>query len=523
MLAVWDVARQEGVPLALPNLGRVVSYRTEESETLERISVIPSLIHFTADGRQLLGQQVVKQNLAQAHGTFRWMKRYIANRNPRREHVHGRELSCDDAGRAFLVSVLQAAVTELALIPDDEEVAFTVPVESFEHYENWLSSVAESAGLRRYRLIDEPSAAALGCGVPVQPGQIYLVFDFGGGTLDVSVVLMEETIASTGRRCRVLGKAGAELGGMTIDGWLFEEVLRRNQRRDADDDVRRLSRELLHECERAKETLSFRDQAEISVMNPDTGSVLDWEMTRSDFNHLLDQHEALTLIDQTIRRAMNAAQARGYGDDDIHQVLMVGGSSLIPCVQQTVRRIFGRDRVQVRRPLCAVARGAAAFVAGVDVSDHIQHDYAIRHRNPATGEYQFRSIIPRGTLYPTTQALDRMIIKATYVSQTDLGLALFELGEPHRMSGQPQVELIFDPSGAARLTAVSAHDSERRSKFWINEHTPTFLKPSTTTQRGQPCFEVEFQIDANKRLLITARDLANGRLTFKDYPVVKLN
>ena len=100
----------------------------------------------------------------------------------------------------------------------------------------------KSAGLSRYRLIDEPSAAALGYGAHIQPGDVYLIFDFGGGTMHAAVVLVEpQEQENNGRRCRVLGKAGADLGGTTIDQWLFQEVLRRNRRSDTDEDVRLVS------------------------------------------------------------------------------------------------------------------------------------------------------------------------------------------------------------------------------------------------------------------------------------------
>jgi molecular chaperone DnaK len=111
----------------------------------------------------------------------------------------------------------------------------------------------------RFRLIDEPSAAALGYGAHIQPGHVYLLFDFGGGTLHASVILIEaEANSATGRRCRVLGKAGRDIGGTSIDQWLFQEVLRQNHRADADEDIRRISTALLVECERVKEELSFQ-------------------------------------------------------------------------------------------------------------------------------------------------------------------------------------------------------------------------------------------------------------------------
>jgi molecular chaperone DnaK (HSP70) len=84
------------------------------------------------------------------------------------------------------------------------------------------------------------------------------------------------------------------------------------------------------------------------------------------------------------------------------------------------------------------------------------------------------------------------------------------------------VELVFDPSGAARITRLTADDQEKRTMFWMNEHNQTFLVADPPAQRGEARFEVEFFIDENKRLTLTARDLKTGRLTHKDYPVIKL-
>src|SRR5262249_25686470 len=137
-----------------------------------------------------VGNQVLARDLYHSERTFRWMKRYVANRSPVRVRAGGRDLSHHDAGRDFLAAVLTVASAEVGL--RDEEVGLTAPVESYEHYEDWLTGVAESAGMPRFRLIDEPSAAALGYGAHVQPGQVYLTFDFGGGTLDVAVLLIKE-------------------------------------------------------------------------------------------------------------------------------------------------------------------------------------------------------------------------------------------------------------------------------------------------------------------------------------------
>ena len=515
VVAVWDEATQEGVPLHIPDYSQLYQQGNE------KVSVVPSLIHYGADRRRWVGDQVQQQNLSQSDRTFRWMKRYIANRSPVQRRLDGKQISHFEAGKDFLSTVLLFAAQELNL--GDEEVAFTVPVESFEHYENWLTDVAQAAGIRRFRLIDEPSAAALGYGAHIQPGDVYLIFDFGGGTLDVAVVLIEESDQSqAGRRCRVLGKAGVDIGGATLDQWLFQDVLKQTGRSDTDEDVRQLSRALLVECERVKMRLSDYERADVTVMNPNTGAVLSAEFTRSRFEDLLDENEAFTQIDQTIRRALNAAHERGYQEKDVKAVLLVGGSSQIPSVQRTVRRIFGKERVMLNRPLDAVARGAAAFVAGVDFYDHIQHNYAIRYLNRQQADYSYRVLVKQGTHYPTDEALARLTVKASYEGQTQLGLAIFEMGEQRQRNGSAAMELVFDSSGAARLTAVSPDDQNDRAQFWMNEGSPTFLTAELPVAQGEARFQVEFSIDGNKRLLMTARDVKTGRVTHRDYPVVKL-
>src|SRR5262249_19602385 len=185
-----------------------------------------------------------------------------------------------------------------------------------------------------FRLIDEASAAALGYGTNIRPGQVYLIVDFGGGTLDVSAVRIEEADqVLTGRRCRVLGKAGAELGGTILDGWPFAEGPRRHGLPDADEAARRISLELLAACEEAKQRLSLEVSATVQVAGIAT------TFHRAELEELFDRHDLYAILDRTIRRALAQARERGWGEDDLRAVLLVGGSCLIPGVQKTVQRI----------------------------------------------------------------------------------------------------------------------------------------------------------------------------------------
>jgi molecular chaperone DnaK len=518
VLALWDPDRQQA------NTYAPAAYRSHYPQGEGTTAVVPSLIHYGEDRCQWLGQQVLQRNLLKHPHTLRWAKRYIGRGGTSRgRRIGDRQVSFDQAGLDFLTGLLLLAREDLDLV--DEEIALTVPVDSYEHYAAWLGEVATAAGLPRYRLIDEVSAAALGYGAHIQPGDCYLVFDFGGGTLDIAVVLIEaEDNVIAGRRCRILAKAGTDIGGISLDQLLFQDLLHQTGRQDTDPLIQALSGSILAECEDAKIQLTSNTEATITLLNPDTGQVLEANWTRSRFEELMDGADLIGGIDRLIRRVLNRARDRGYGEDQIKSVLLVGGSSQIPVVCTTMARIFGRERLFADRPIDAVARGAAAFVGGMDFYDHIQHSYAIRHRDPATGQWIYRTVVEAGSPYPSQEPIAVLTVKASYDGQEQLGLAIFELGEQiHSSNSAASTELVFDPAGGARILAVSANELERRSHFWMNETAPTFLTPSQPVKSAEPAFRISFSIDGNKRLLLTAREIETGRLLYSAFPVIQLS
>lgn len=515
LLALFNSSSQKADTLYIPDLSKSVQHGGQEP-----FWTIPSVIHYVSTGEHWIGQQVLNRDLYDDVGTFRWMKRYIATRNTSRICVGGKYISFSEAAKTFLSSILLLASAEIDLA--DEEIALTVPVEAFEHYEKWLSDVAEESGLPRYRLIDEPSAAALGYGLHIQPNDVYLVFDFGGGTLDVSVVLIEGNQSfATGWHCRVLGKAGDDMGGIVVDRWLFQEVLKQNGLSPENEQVHTISRTLLTECERAKENLSFQENVEIHITHPDIKKAIDATFTKRDFEEkILDANNLMPIIDRTIRRALREAWEKGYTEDNIKTVMMTGGGSFIPLVRRTVQRIFGQEKVLFNHPLDAVACGAAAFIAGVGFLDHIQHDYAVRYVDSKSHEHKYRNIVTHGTPYPTSKPIDEFVIRASHEGQQQLGIAIFEIG--NRRQGRDIVELVFDPSGAARVIEIPLDEEERRLYFWMNENNPTFLNADPPANKDEQRFKVEFSIDGNKRLLVTARDIKRGTIVLRNYPVVNL-
>ena len=170
---------------------------------------------------------------------------------------------------------------------------------------------------------------------------------------------------------------------------------------------------------------------------------------------------------------------------------------------------------------------AAAFAAGAEVIDFLQHDYAIRHIDPATGGHAWRPIVRRGTVYPTDEPVAKVLIKASHEDQGPLGIALFEVEasagvEPRPETNGTPLELSFDAAGAVLLSAISSEDRASQSRLWLNEHRPTFLSAEPPIVPGEARFEVQFDIDADRRLLITARDLKTGETVLEGQAVVRL-
>ncbi|MEW6651638.1 MAG: Hsp70 family protein, partial [Chloroflexota bacterium] len=216
----WDENQQQAQPLAVPEYSAMVQQGDEQ------IPIIPSLIHYASANMCWIGNQVKQRGLYHSRHTLRWMKQYIKNRSPIQIEMEGKTITPAQAGKDFLSTILtfmqeQNPAAQL-------KVGFSVPVDAFEHYQNWLAGFSEQLNFRDFMLVDEPVAAAIGYGATSQPGSVVFIFDFGGGTLHTSMVKIESDPGSSNQRlCRVLGKAGKNLGGMRIDQWLYQHFLQR--------------------------------------------------------------------------------------------------------------------------------------------------------------------------------------------------------------------------------------------------------------------------------------------------------
>lgn len=224
VICVWDDVEKRAY------VERLASYTYEHPFEETTVPLIPSLIHYGAGKRNtgyLIGREVVDGKVAYDQNTVGRMKRNLMEgvRDP--HDLENDSVKFSEAGEDFLRNILRQARDKLGI--DGNEIAISVPVDSFEPYSKWLADVCGKEGFNQIKLIDEPVAAALSMVEKVRIDDVYIIFDFGAGTLDVAAVRYILHESNNGvKPCKVLGKAARQLGGDYIDDWLYEYFLEKH-------------------------------------------------------------------------------------------------------------------------------------------------------------------------------------------------------------------------------------------------------------------------------------------------------
>ncbi len=487
VVARWDQALGRGEPVPLDGVDLI---REAGAGVTQR--VVPSLIAYSHDSAR------------------RWVGAQVAGR----PGLH------DDPG----VSVFQSAKAAVTGA-DDLEIVATAPVETFDAYRDWLvREVGAGMAATRLRVVDEATAAAVGYRASMNPGDVFCVFDFGAGTLDISVVRVTDPDESrAGSGVRTIAKAGLDLGGRHIDGLLADWAVTAACVPHGDAVAyNRVFARLLTSAEAAKVALTSRDETVIAATDPVTGARYSAGLTRSAFERLLREADVLGRAARGLRKALDDAAARGFPSAEIAGVFLVGGSSLIPAVQDLVRMQFDPSIVRQDRPLEAVAVGAAAIAGGQELHDHIQHDYAIRHVGADGGGYEFETLVAAGTAYPTPEPVKSLTIRAVHRGQRRMGIAIYELAHATYRDASADLEIIFDADGGARTVALGPQQRQEQAMLWLNEDSPTFLEADPPASPGSDRFRLDFRIDASKRLTVSAFDLRRKIWVLDGQPVVQL-
>jgi molecular chaperone DnaK (HSP70) len=476
------------------------------------VSVIPSLIRYSSNGAVYAGAEALDHGNSGGNDLIRWMVHYIAVGSPARVRVMDSFVSYQEAGETFLSQLLARICEQYRITSPGLVIA--VPAGAYDHFDEWVSGFATRNGYSRIRLIDEPTAAALRCCPDIGPGEPFIFFDLGGDSLEVSVAALMND--GSGPRCRLLGYAIEQVGGAQIDQWLCSEVIRRAGFRVNTPDLFRV---LLPECEMAKEILSAAYEA--AVKPPGKEPVL---VTRNEFERLLSENAFYSRITAAIERALAGAFSRGYTESSISAVICGGGGSAIPSVKALLCRRFGIEKISTHPPVDAIVLGAASAERRYPGDVRIRNEYAMRVWDARSAAYSLRTIVRKGSLYPSEGPVARFRIQGTYDGQAQMGISVYEVpsGGNTCNNGRHR-ELVIQSSGLIRCHDPSDAAGEEQEPVWVNEKSPAFIPADPPALQGEPRFEVWFMIDATRQLLASARDLRTGKMAVENIVLTRLS
>ena len=416
------------------------------------------------------------------------------------------------------------------------DLVLTVPVESYEGYRAELLELGRRLGVKKLRFLDEPVAAAAGYGITSGGDRTVLVVDFGGGTLDLALVRTGGRLGLDGQ-CEVVAKEGRGLGGDHVDEWILEAVCERLalpfKRRGLDESWGIWLHLMRGEARRVKEALFVRPQENFNLIPPEElrrfeaqlkGEAEAVELTREQLVELLRQRGMYRTLEGCIDDMTASAAAAGLPLSQVDDVLMVGGSTLLPGVYPLFEQRFGRARVRAWQPFEAVAYGAALFAAGQQVqNDFIVHDYAFVTYDAATNEPQYTVIVPRGTRFPTAPDLwKRRLVPTCPLGDPEpfYKLVVCELGKPQ---GEER-RFTWDERGDLHKVGGKGNGAGAPLVVPLNEANPTLgeLRPPHPPGDRRPRLEISFGVNAERWLVATVVDLWSKRTLKTEDPVVRL-
>jgi molecular chaperone DnaK (HSP70) len=500
-----------------------ISHRIAQNPDL-----IPSLVYVeqALQGQVLIGQQVRDRglDLQTDPRCFRTFKRGIgAAIQGFLPELDGQTIRFEQVGRWFLVNLIQQLK---ATHPDvGESLVLTVPVDSFETYRHWLGNVCQDLEIEQVRMLDEPTAAALGYGKADQ--EILLVVDFGGGTLDLSLVQLraesqsnakplgfilkwgEKNLAETSRQrpttARVLAKAGQNLGGTDLDNWLLDHFAKVQNL-----PITPLTQRL---AERLKIQLSLQSKATEVYFNEETFESYELTLEREQFESILKEHQFFECLDTRMEQVLQQARRQGLTVDNINAVLLVGGTSLIPAVQAWIKQYFDEDKICSSRPFDAIATGALQVTQGIEVKDFLYHSYGIRYWDRQKNGHSWHPIIPAGLPYPMADPIEIRLGASTEV-QPSIELIIGELGDA---TGATEVYFDGDRIVTRQLSEQQAQTlNDRDGARSIAELTPPGYP-------GRDRIKVSFFVDEQRSLRLSVEDLLTQDTLIKNKVVAQLS
>lgn len=517
----WNNTSQKAEIISLVNLSE---------QLLNNPPLVPSLLYVenALSGKTLAGQEVKDRGLDISNNPrfFRNFKRGIGTKiKGFIPELDGETVNLEKAGEWFLSKVIYAYKSQYREPIDS--LILTVPVDSFESYRNWLTEACQSWEIDKIQLLDESTAVALGYGTVNE--DIVLVVDFGGGTIDLSLVqlnlgsnsaktpqgfilkwghkMMGENSKQKVKTAKVLGKVGQNLGGSDIDNWLvdyFAKTLNFPK-----------SSLMTRLAERVKIELSSQNSASEVYFDDQSFETYELELDRQQFHAILEEHGFLSQLDHLMNQLLQQGRRNGIDKTDISGVLLVGGSVQIPAVKTWIEGYFPKEKIKFDRPFTAIAEGALQLNQTYEVQDFLYHSYGIRYWNRRENRHSWHTIIPEGQPYPFTQPVE-LILGASVDQQPSIELIIGELG-----SETSRTEVYFE--GDRLLTRSLTQGQVSVQPLNDTPEGKTIAKLDPLGLAGVDRIKVLFIVNVDRTLRITVEDLLTQETLLENQSVAQLS
>ena len=520
VISRWNAATQQSETVTLPGISLVGGMNPP---------LIPSLV-YVEDGsveRVLIGQTVRDRglDLKSDNRFFRGFKRGIGVAiQGFLPELDGATMTFERVGELFLTEVIKQL--QQSLPTGGESLILTVPVDSFEVYRRWLTGVCATLPVEQIRLLDEPTAAALGYGMTA--AQTLLVVDFGGGTLDLSLVQLTKQIQQgkkplgfllkwgeksvensnqTPQLARVIAKAGQNLGGTDIDNWVAQE-LALAQGLTTSALITRLA-------EKLKIELSLQTSATEVYFDDRTFDSYEFRLTRNRFEEILKSHQFFDRLDESMMQVLQQARRQGIETNDIDGVLLVGGTVQIPAVQTWVRQYFNESKIRQSKPFEAIAHGALQLLQGIEIQDFLYHSYGVRYWDRRQNAHNWHPIIQSGQAYPMSAPVE-LTLGASRDNQPSIELIVGELG-----ATTGGTEVYFDGDRLITRCLTGGVKDVRSLNDRDGSRNIARLEPQAAP--GIDRIKVLFNVDRDRQLRITVEDLLTNQTLLADRVVAELS